>query len=93
MVFENMNAIQRRLHNAACVLGADGDEHGFEQLQRDTIDEIQRLREEALVLRNWIVVAVMQLEAVADIEDFEDGGECMHALIEKGRALAAPNTN
>lgn len=45
MNFEHMNAIQRRLHNAACVLGADGDEHGFEQLQRDAIAEIEHLRE------------------------------------------------
>ena len=44
MDFERMNAIQRRLHNAACVLGADGDEYGFEQLQRDAIAEIERLR-------------------------------------------------
>lgn len=43
MDFESMNAIQRRLHNAACVLGAEGDEHGFEQLQRDAIEEIARL--------------------------------------------------
>lgn len=43
MNFEHMNAIQRRLHNAACVLGADGDEYGFEQLQRDAIAEIARL--------------------------------------------------
>jgi roadblock/LC7 domain-containing protein len=46
MDFEQMNAIQRRLHNAACVLGADGDEHGFEQLQRDAIAEIDRLKAE-----------------------------------------------
>ena len=45
MDFERMNAIQRRLHNAACVLGADGDEHGFEQLQRDAIAEIERLQD------------------------------------------------
>ena len=45
MKFEHMNAIQRRLHNAACVLGVDGDEHGFEQLQRDAIAEIEHLRE------------------------------------------------
>jgi hypothetical protein len=45
MNFEHMNAIQRRLHNAACVLGADGDEYGFEKLQRDAIAEIEHLRE------------------------------------------------
>ena len=44
MDFERMNPIQRRLHNAACVLGADGDEYGFEQLQRDAIAELERLR-------------------------------------------------
>lgn len=45
MNFEHMNAIQRRLHNAACVLGTDGDEYGFEKLQRDAIAEIELLRE------------------------------------------------
>jgi hypothetical protein len=45
MNFEHMNAIQRRLHNAACVLGADGDEYGFEKLQRDAIAEIEHLRD------------------------------------------------
>ena len=44
MKFDDMNPVQRRLHNAACVLGADGDEHGFEQLQRDAIAEIELLR-------------------------------------------------
>jgi hypothetical protein len=52
MDFEQMNAIQRRLHNAACVLGADGDEHGFEQLQRDATAEIERLRTQ---LAHWKV--------------------------------------
>ena len=47
MDFDRMNAIQRRLHNAACVLGADGDEYGFEQLQRDAIAEIDRLHADA----------------------------------------------
>ena len=50
MNFEHMNAIQRRLHNAACVLGADGDEYGFEQLQRDAIAEIERLCAENFAL-------------------------------------------
>lgn len=44
MKFDEMNPIQRRLHNAACVLEADGDDYGFAQLQRDAIDEIERLR-------------------------------------------------
>ena len=50
MNFDSMNQIQRRLHNAACVLGADGDEYGFEKLQRDAIAEIERLRQHAVVL-------------------------------------------
>lgn len=45
MHFDEMNAMQRRLHNAACVIEAEGDEHGFAKLQRDAIAEIQRLRE------------------------------------------------
>lgn len=44
MHFDDMNQIQRRLHNAAIVLGADGDEHGFEKLQRDAISEIEAMR-------------------------------------------------
>ena len=51
MDFEQMNAIQRRLHNAACVLGADGDDHGFKQLQHDAIDEIERLRAALAAMR------------------------------------------
>lgn len=50
MNFDNMTPIQRRLHNAAIALGAEGDEHGFEALQRDAIDEIERLRVHAVVL-------------------------------------------
>ena len=45
--FESMNPLQRRLHNAACVLQAEGDEHGFAQLQIDAIDEVERLRADA----------------------------------------------
>lgn len=45
--FEAMNALQRRLHNAACVLQAEGDDHGFAQLQYDAIYEIERLRKDA----------------------------------------------
>lgn len=35
--FDDMTALQRRLHNAAIVLGADGDEYGFEGLLREAI--------------------------------------------------------
>jgi hypothetical protein len=56
-------------------------------------DEIQRLRGEADVLRTWINVALVPLQAVADLEDFEDGGEGMNALIDAGRKLAGPNVN
>ena len=62
MDFEQMNAIQRRLHNAACVLGADGDEHGFEQLQRDAIAEIERLVRE----RKFLVDAVKAFVGAQD---------------------------
>ena len=44
MHFDDMTALQRRLHNAACVLEAEGDEHGFAKLQRDAIAEVARLR-------------------------------------------------
>jgi hypothetical protein len=38
--------IQRRLHNAACVMREDGDPYCFADLQRDAIAEIERLRAE-----------------------------------------------
>ena len=44
MNFDDMNPVQRRLHDAACVMGVNCDEYGFEQLQRDAIAEIERLR-------------------------------------------------
>lgn len=53
--------------------------------------EIERLRGEAGVLRAWIAAALVPLQAVADLEDFEDGGEGMNALIDAGRKLAGPN--
>lgn len=37
MKFEDMNPLQRRLHNAAIVLDAEGDEHGFVGLLREAI--------------------------------------------------------
>ena len=47
MKFEEMNAMQRRLHNAAIVLDCDGDEYGFTDLLREAIGEIERLRANA----------------------------------------------
>lgn len=40
MKFEDMNPMQQRLHNAACVLDVDGDEYGFVPLLRETIDAL-----------------------------------------------------
>jgi len=60
MDFDSMNEMQRRLHNAACVLSADGDEHGFARLQRDAIAEIERLR---MDLENTRAEAVLAVEA------------------------------
>lgn len=45
--FEEMNPLQRRLHNAAIVLECECDEHGFVELLRETIGEIENLRSEA----------------------------------------------
>lgn len=42
MKFEDMSELQRRLHNAALVLDADGDEYGFVELLRGAIAEIER---------------------------------------------------
>lgn len=44
MKFEDMNAMQRRLHNAACVLDGEGDEYGFVGMLHEAIDEIERMR-------------------------------------------------
>lgn len=46
--FENMNELQRRLHNAAIVLDCDGDELGFAGLLREAIEELQNLRMQQL---------------------------------------------
>lgn len=40
MNFDDMTPLQRRLHNASCVLDADGDEYGFVALLRETIDAL-----------------------------------------------------
>lgn len=81
MNFDQMNSMQRRLHNAACVLGADGDEYGFEQLQRDAIEEIERLRAELARcggnncmgrrcddVTNWVTEQAAQARVVAERE-------------------------
>lgn len=65
MKFDDMNPIQRRLHNAAIVLGADGDEHGFEQLQRDAIAEIERLRN---IESEWAALSQDEGKAEHEIE-------------------------
>jgi hypothetical protein len=41
--FEDMNELQRRLHNAAIGLECDGDEYGYVGLLRETIAELQKL--------------------------------------------------
>jgi len=43
MHFDDMNELQRRLHNAAIVAECDGDEYGHAGVMRDAIDEINRL--------------------------------------------------
>jgi len=44
MEFEQMDAVQKRLHNAALVLEAEGDTNGFSKLQLDAIAYIERLK-------------------------------------------------
>jgi hypothetical protein len=44
MDFDQMDAVQRRLHNCALVLEADGDTNGFPKLQFDAIEYIERLK-------------------------------------------------
>ena len=41
MTFDEMSPLQRRLHNAALVIEAEGDDHGFAKLQKDAIDALQ----------------------------------------------------
>ncbi len=47
MNFEQMNDVQKRLHNAAVVLEAECDDHGFAQLQRDALAELEQLKIDA----------------------------------------------
>ncbi len=42
MHFDDMNELQRRLHNAAIVAESDGDEWGHAGVMRDAIAEIER---------------------------------------------------
>lgn len=44
MDFEQMDEVQKRLHNAALVLEAEGDTNGFSKLQLDAIAYIERLK-------------------------------------------------
>ena len=85
--FKQMNEIQRRLHNAAIVLGADGDEYGFEQLQRDAIAEISGL---IAALREAQADQISALRLVADLRfAMGDNGKRMQdELIEWARGLA-----
>ncbi len=46
MHFDDMDELQRRLHNAAIVAECDGDEWGHAGVMRDAIAEIERLRDE-----------------------------------------------
>lgn len=85
MDFERMNEIQRRLHNAACVLGADGDEYGFEQLQRDAIAEIARL--EATLRDKQAVLARASGWLHAAYDRPPQTPECRALLAEVDRAL------
>lgn len=41
MHFDDMNEMQRRLHNAAIVAESDGDEWGHANVMRDAITEIE----------------------------------------------------
>jgi hypothetical protein len=42
--FEDMNPLQKRLHNAAIALELDGDEFGFSGLMRETIEALQEAK-------------------------------------------------
>lgn len=45
MDFDDMNELQRRLHNAAIVAECDGDEYGHAGLMREAIAEIESQRQ------------------------------------------------
>lgn len=44
MHFDDMNELQRRLHNAAIVADSDGDEWGHANVMRDAITELETMR-------------------------------------------------
>lgn len=54
MQFENMNEIQAKLHNAAIVTEAEGDDYGYAKVMRDAIDEIEKLRYQVTTLYKTI---------------------------------------
>lgn len=58
MKFEDMSAMQRRLHNAAIVLDVDGDEWGFVGMLRESIDELERYKNQVSVAKQIVVAGV-----------------------------------
>lgn len=54
---------------------------------RAAADEIQRMRGEQEVLRRWMFEALLVLETAEALEDFEDGGEHIRMLRDRGRRL------
>ena len=58
MKFDDLNAMQRRLHNAACVLDGDGDEWGFVGMLREAIDEIERYKNQTSVAKQIVAAGV-----------------------------------
>lgn len=75
MKFEDMNPLQRRLHNAAIVLDAEGDEHGFVGLLREAIatEEAQWVEPVARVKRLTNCSIIDSTGCAVSWEDLPDG--------------------
>lgn len=86
--FEEMNPLQRRLHNAAIVLECEGDEHGFVELQRDAIMEIQQMRD----CSGRVIAAFEELGRTSDTIDLlKARSRCENAMLELQQTSKTPN--
>ena len=54
----DMTAMQRRLHHAACVLDGDGDEWGGVGILRSAIDELERYQNQVSVAKQVVTAGV-----------------------------------
>ncbi len=60
MIFEQMDEVHRRLHNASLVLEAEGDDNGFAKLQIDAIYYIEKLKCQYTDIKNDVAAAAIR---------------------------------